>query len=137
MEGRTAGRRRAIDACRTDIPTCGPGERLGVVRERVEAAGQRVCIVVNDDGVVFGRLRGKAWEGDDAAPVEQVMALAPKTIRPDVFLHEIGPQMHEGRFATVILTSYGSHQGGRFLGLLHRDDVDRTLAENAADAASG
>ncbi len=57
LEGRTAGRRRVIDVARKDIPTCGPREPLGAVRDRVRAAGHDVCIVVNERGIVLGRLR--------------------------------------------------------------------------------
>ena len=62
LEGRTAGRRRVIDVARKDIPTCGPRERLGDVRGRVRAAGHDVCIVVNERGIVLGRLRRDCWE---------------------------------------------------------------------------
>ena len=34
--------------------------------------GRDQCIVVNDDGVVLGRLRGKAWENDANATVEDL-----------------------------------------------------------------
>ena len=67
LEGRTAGRRRAIDVARRDIPTCGPRERLGDVRDRVRAAGHDVCIVVNARGIVLGRLRRDCWEREAEA----------------------------------------------------------------------
>ncbi len=129
MEGRTAGRRRAIQIARKDIPTCRADERLGDVRDRVRAAGHDQCIVVNDDGVVLGRLRGKAWENDANATVEDVMQLGPATIRPDPFLHELIERLQRRKIGSILVTSYGSHEGGRLLGVLYREDVERVLAE--------
>ena len=129
MEGRTAGRRRAIQIARKDIPTCRADERLGDVRDRVQAAGHDQCIVVNDDGVVLGRLRGKAWENDANATVEDVMQLGPATIRPDPFLQELIERLQRRKIGSILVTSYGSHQGGRLIGVLFREDVERVLAE--------
>lgn len=129
MGGRTAGRRRAVQISRKDVPTCRPDERLGDVRQRVTAAGHDVCIVVDGQGVVLGRLRGKRWDGAPAAAVEEVMELGPSTIRPDVFLHDVIDRLHRQRLGSILVTSYGSHHGGRLLGVLYREDVERTLAE--------
>ena len=35
------------------------------------------------------------------------------------------------------MTSRGYHEGGRLLGALYREDVERVLAENAALASEG
>ncbi len=129
MEGSCAGRRRAVQVARKDVPTCRPNERLGDVRERVTASGQDQCVVVNDDGIVFGRLRRKAWERDPEAAVEDVMELGPVTIRPDVFLHDIVERLQRRRVGSVLVTDSGTEQGGRFLGLLSRSDIERTIEE--------
>ena len=129
MEGRTAGRRRAIQIARKDIPTCRADERLGDVRDRVQAAGHEQCVVVNDARVVLGRLRGKAWENDANATVGDVMQLGPATIRPDPFLQELIERLRRRKIGSILVTSYGSHEGGRLLGVLYREDVERVLAE--------
>ncbi len=130
MEGRTAGRRRAIQIARKDIPTCRADERLGGVRDRVQAAGHDQCVVVNDDRVVLGRLRGKVWENDANATVEDVMQLGPATIRPDPFLQELIERLQRRKIGSILVTSYGSHEGGRLLGVLYREDVERALAKS-------
>ena len=130
MDGRTAGRRRAIHVARRDVPTCHAGERLGDVHARVQEAGHGVCIVVDGDRVVLGRLRGRAWERDADATVEDVMQLGPPTIRPDVFLHDIVERLQRARAGSILVTSYGAHEGGRFLGVLYRVDAERVLEEN-------
>jgi len=129
MEGRTVGRRRAIHAARKDIPTCLPHERLSDVRERVLAAGHQICIVVNDDGVVLGRLRRKAWDSDPDLSVDDVMELSTPTSRPDPFLHEVVDRLR--KVGSLLITQYGSQEGaGRLLGVLFREDAERMLAEN-------
>ena len=133
MEGRTAGRRHAIQIARKDIPTCRAAERLGDVRDRVQAAGHDQCVVVNDDGVVLGRLRGKVWENDPNATVEDAMQLGPATIRPDPFLQELIERLQRRKIGSILVTSYGSHEGGRLLGVLFREDVERVLAENEGE----
>jgi hypothetical protein len=129
LEGRTADRRRAIDAARKDIPTCGPRDRLGDVRERVQAAAHEMCIVVNERGIVLGRLRRKTWEGDLDSKVEDVMELGPPTERPDPFLHEVIERLR--KIGSLLITWYGGEEdGGRLVGVLFREDVDRVLEEN-------
>jgi CBS domain-containing protein len=129
LEGRTAGRRRAIEVARKDIPTCRPRERLGEVRERVRAAGHEMCIVVNERGIVLGRLRRKQWEGDPDAVVEDVMELGPPTTRPDPFLSEVIDRLR--KVGSLLVTWYGSEEdGGRLVGVLFHEDVERVLEEN-------
>ncbi len=77
----------------TDIVTCRLSDTIGDVKDRLKAAGQRQCIVTSEDGVVLGRLRGRALEGDPDASVETVMESGPSTIRPAVSLGEFTKQM--------------------------------------------
>jgi CBS domain-containing protein len=129
LEGRTAGRRRVIDVARKDIPTCGPRERLGDVRDRVRAAGHDVCIVVNERGIVLGRLRRDCWEREPEAATEECMELGPPTTRPDLFLHEVLERLH--KVGSLLVTWYGGDpDGGRFVGVLHRADAQRMLEGN-------
>jgi hypothetical protein len=55
---------RAKDGVRRGIPTCRLTERLGDVRERVQAAGADGCVVLNVAGVVLSDLRGEAFDAD-------------------------------------------------------------------------
>jgi hypothetical protein len=96
LEGRTAGRRRAIEIARKDIPTCGPREPLGDVRERVQATGHEMCVVVDERGIVLGRLQRKAWEREPESAAEDGMQLGPPTTRPDHFLHEVIERFRKG-----------------------------------------
>src|SRR5437870_3610414 len=131
LEGRTAGRRRAIEVCRKDIPTCGPHEPLGEVRDRVRAGGYEMCVVVNERGIVLGRLQRKSWEKEPESLAEDCMQLGPPTTRPDHFLHEVIGRFRKGNLDRLLVTWYGRDEdGGRLVGVLFREDVERVLAEN-------
>jgi len=122
------GALRARDAVRTDIPTCRLSERVGDVAERVKSAGQRQCVVTSDDGVVLGRLRGGALEGDPAATAESVMESGPSTIRPDTSLEEFTEHMRAGKVGSVLVST----STGRLIGILYRKDAEEKL-EGSAD----
>src|SRR5579885_3909134 len=65
-EGTQANVPRAGQVTRAGVPTCHLGERVGDVRSQVQVAGWEMCLVVTDDNVVLGRLRGKALQDDPA-----------------------------------------------------------------------
>ena len=94
----------------------------------MRAADKNVCIVLNEEGIVLGRVRGKAFEGDPDTVVEQAMRSGPPTIRPDVFIHDVVPRMHNRRVGSYVVTT----ALGRFIGILYREDAERVLAEAAA-----
>ena len=126
LEGGTAGRRRAIEIARKDIPTCGPRDRLGDVRERVRAAGHEMCVVVNERGIVLGRLQRKELESDADSLVEDVMELGPPTTRPDHLLHEVIERLR--KVDSLLITWHASEEdGGRLVGVLFQEDVERAL----------
>ncbi len=128
-EGRLAAVLRAGHAVRRDVPTCQITERLGEVKERVQAAGEKVCIVTNEEGIVLGRLRGKAFNADPEASVESVMEAGPTTIRPDILLEEITEHLQERRVGSIVVTT----SVGRLIGILYRSDAERYL-EDASSA---
>src|SRR6266571_2057642 len=94
-EGTNAQRPRAGDVARKDVATCAPGEHLGDVRERVRASGWNVCVVLNEQRVVFGLLRAKELDADPARLIEEVMRPGPSTFRPHVGIAEMASHMVE------------------------------------------
>ena len=79
-EGPDAATPRAGDVADRDTPTCALHDRLGDVRPP-PAAGKTSCIVVNDQRVVLGRIRGESLDGDAEQTVEAVMEAGPTTVR--------------------------------------------------------
>ena len=114
---------RVRDAVRTDVATCRLQDTLGSVAERLSSAGQRQCVVTSEDGVVLGRIRGQALEGDPDVVVEAVMESGPSTIRPDVSLAEFTKQMRTKQVASVLVTA----STGQLIGVLYRKDAEEKL----------
>src|SRR5712691_12170159 len=59
-EGTKAQEPSGGDLVREDVPTCRLEDELKEVRQRVRDAGWDTCMVVNEHGIVLGRLGRKA-----------------------------------------------------------------------------
>ncbi len=125
VEGKLADYPRAGTVARTDIPTCRLTDRLGDLRDRTLDADQNVCIVVNDDRIVLGRLRRDALRGDPGATVESVMESGPTTTRTDEPLDAITERLQGARVGSIVVTT----SDGRLVGVLYRKDAERKLGE--------
>jgi CBS domain-containing protein len=100
-------------------------DRLGDVRDRLRAAGETSCIVVNDQRVILGRLRGEALDGDPEQTAEAVMEAGPTTVRPSVSLDTLIARMQERRTGSIIVST----ANGELVGVLRREDGERRLSE--------
>ena len=125
MAGEFAAIPKAGDVIRRDVPTCRLTDRVGGVYERCQALGWKVCLVVNEQKIVLGRLRREAWEADPDTPVEEVMENGPTTFRPDNFLEPLTKRMQEKKVGSVIITN----SDGVLLGLLYRKDAEERLSQ--------
>src|SRR5215216_1752364 len=105
-EGRLAGVIRAVDVARTDVPTCALADQVGEVRDRIQEAGWDQCLVVNEQRVVLGRLRGKRLEAPAETPVEQAMELGPTTFRPNTPIGEIADWVESQDLSSILLTTF-------------------------------
>jgi CBS domain-containing protein len=121
------------DLVRTDVPTCRPGDRLGDVRQRVQAAGWLVCVVVNEANVVLGLLAEDAWHTDPQATAEAAMACAPRTFRPHILLEKALKYMHKHNTDHVLVTT----GDGELLGLVQRADAEESGTRNQGIRESG
>jgi CBS domain-containing protein len=125
MEGELVSVPRAGDLARPDVPTCQLVDRVGDVRERVQASGWDHCVVMNDPRVVLGLLRDTALATEPRQPAEAVMEPGPTTIRPDVRVDEVVTYMQEHDLQTALITT----SDGRLAGLLRRGDAEHALHE--------
>ncbi len=114
---------RARDAVNTDTVACRLQDTIGHVKERMKSAGQHQCVVTSDEGVVLGRLRGRALDRDPDASVEAVMEAGPSTIRPDVSLAEFTEHMRAKNVGSVLVTT----STGQLIGILYRTDAEEKL----------
>lgn len=125
VEGTLSAYPRAGDVARKDVPTCRLDERLGDVKERVREAGWKVCVVVNEERVVFGLFRSKELEKDDELRVEQAMRPGPSTFRPHVLANEMAEYMNRHDLESSPITT----SDGRLVGILLREDAERAANE--------
>jgi CBS domain-containing protein len=122
-EGKLALVPRAGHVARRDAPTCYVTDRLSNAQARVQATGGTICIVVNSEGVVLGRLRKGAFDSDPTTIVEDIMESGPTTIRPDTLLESITKRMQERKVDGIVVTT----SDGRLIGVLYRKDAEHYL----------
>jgi CBS domain-containing protein len=124
-EGADAGTPRAGDVADRTAPTCTPHDRLGDVRDRLQATDWERCVVVNDRGVILGRVGGEALAGDAVLPVEAVMEAGPTTVRPSEPLEALIERMRKRKVESIIVST----ADGVLVGVLRRQDGERQLVE--------
>ena len=115
-EGKAAAVPHAGDLARRDAPTCGLTDRIGEVRDQVQAAGWNACVVVNHDRIVLGLLREQALAGDPQAAVEAVMEIGPSAFRPSALVTEVLDYLQRRNRDSAVITK----SNGRLVGLLQR-----------------
>jgi CBS domain-containing protein len=124
-EGPDATSPRAGDVADRDTPTCALHDRLGDVRDRLRAVGKPSCIVVNDQRVVLGRLRGALLDGDPEQAAETVMEAGPTTVRPSEPLDALIERMQKRKVESIVVST----ADGMLVGVLRREDGERRLSE--------
>jgi CBS domain-containing protein len=114
------------------VPTCRLDERVGDVAARVSAQGWDMCLVVNEHGILLGRLNRKELKADGDQRIEQVMRPGPSTYRPDVSAVEMRHVMtHKGIGALPVTTG-----DGRLVGVLCREALEDVADEVETEEAS-
>lgn len=120
-EGEKASELRAIDLARTDVVTCALTDRAGDVRIRVAASPYGFAFVVSDGGVLLGRLRRAALEGDAGLAAEQVMEAGPSTVRADTPPAELAERLARRDLTSAVITD----PEGRLMGIVRRADLEQ------------
>lgn len=110
-EGTASTAGRVLHAVDRDVPTCAPADRLDGVRARFP--GAEVCVVVNDQRVVLGRLRFDRL-GATGGTAEDVMQPGPATIRTHEDLDATLDRMAKRRVTGLLVTT----PDGELLGLI-------------------
>ncbi len=128
-DGTEAAQPRAGAIARRETPTCRWPDRLGEAQDRAQDADRNVCIIVDDDGVVLGRLRGSNLQGDPELPVASVMEEGPTTVRADLGLQEATDRMRLRRVGSMLVTT----PEGRLIGILYREDAEEALGLQPSD----
>lgn len=122
-EGTGSGKLRAHHAVTRAVPTCSLDAPVSEAAEVAQSSGQAVCLVVDADRVVLGRLRGDALRADSDERVERVMEEGPTTTRADDDLPSLVARMRKRNVGQMIVTN----ADGQLIGVLFRSDGERLL----------
>jgi predicted transcriptional regulator len=116
MEGQVAHQVFIGKLARRDAPSCRLEDRVGEVRERVEASGWDQAVVLDARGVLLGWLDQDALRSDPTSEVAKVMLEGPTTFRPNEAVDKTASWMDVRGIDSVLVTS----SDGTFLGVLRR-----------------
>jgi len=137
LEGREGSETRAGAHVRTDAPNCRPEDRLLDICARLEETGWDTCFVLDERGVVLGRIGRRAIRGSADVSTEEAMTPGPSTVRPSARLEAMVERMRRQKLRTLPVTT----SDGRLVGLLRLADAEEALRKASAasrepDAAS-
>jgi CBS domain-containing protein len=127
-EGPGSATPRPGGLARRRIATCRPDETVAVARARVRSSEWNRCVVLNDEHVVLGLLHEDALTRADQITAEAAMRIGPTTIRAHEDIPALLRRMHARQVASIVVTD----PDGRLLGVLLRQDADRTLPNQTA-----
>jgi predicted transcriptional regulator len=108
--------------------TCRPDTPAGRVRAELQGGRDSICAVINEHSIVLGRVRWKDLPDADDVPVERFMQLGPATVQPREELSALVQRMGRAGVKTILVTT----EKGVLLGVAHRDDGERLVAERAS-----
>jgi Mg/Co/Ni transporter MgtE len=117
-EGALASEPRAGSLARRDAPTCRLDAAMHEAREA--ATGWHNCYVVNEHGILMGRLGSRAL-ADANGRIEDAMTEGPSTIRPNAPAAKVLERMRARDVSALPVTT----SDGRFIGAVVRDDLER------------
>ena len=123
LEGQRHSGTRVGAHLHTEVPTCTLEESFRDVCERVRAAGEDTCFVINEQRIVLGRLGRAALGRDGDVTIEEMMAAGPSTVHPSLDLTAAVERMRKQNLTNLPVT----RSDGVLLGLIRRDDAERAL----------
>jgi CBS-domain-containing membrane protein len=119
LHGEKAGEPRVIDLARTDVVTCELQDTVAAVHDRVTQTSYGFAFVLGPRGVLLGRLRKAALEGNPDITAQDVMEPGPSTTRPDTPPDKLLAKLQDADVTTAVLTD----PEGRLLGIVRRSDL--------------
>ena len=122
MEGTGPFRSVAGQVLTSVAATCGPDALAGQIRPLLGA--NPFCVVVNEHGIVLGRVRPKDLPAEDDARVAEFMQLGPATVQRREELSGLVERMRKKGVRYILVTT----PKGELLGYLDREDAERRLA---------
>ena len=104
-EGSASSRPRLTDVMDRSPATCAPSEPVAEILARIGPPSDQECVVVNEAGVVQGRLRLDRVDPADIRPAAEVMEPGPTTVRADDDPVETVERMRERGVTSLIVST--------------------------------
>lgn len=101
--------RRAIEAADPTPSTCAPEVSMATAAHLAADTGSRSVIVVNDGGIVLGRVREREFAKNAGVVVEDVMEPGPATVRAHEPLVPLVERMRSRRVSEIVVTTPEGH----------------------------
>ncbi len=102
------------------MPTCARDERLGDVQARVRDADWDTCVVLDEDGVVLGRIGRRALASAADVSTEEAMTPGPSTVRPSIGTDALRERIESRNLTSYLVTT----SDGRLVGLVRLEDLE-------------
>lgn len=123
VEGEEAYSPRAKDVARQDVATCRLSDAVAQIRQRLQDAGEDVCVVVNEERVVLGLLTADQLDGHPQQTAAEVMSGAPRTYRLSASPEKALDYMRRNQVDNVLVTTSDAH----LFGVLKREDLEANI----------
>ena len=118
-EGEKADEQRAADLLRDDFVRCRLEDRIDRVKSELETSPYGFALVVDENDVLLGRLRGSALHGEGTTPAEEVMEAGPSTIRADTSVEKLRERLVGRGLNFAVVTT----PDGVLMGIVCRADL--------------
>ena len=106
----------------TDVPTCILEQGLAEAHDQMERAGTSYCVVLNDQGIILGRVRRRDLS-PEAISIRQAMQPGPATVRPEEELKPLVERMHKAGVTNILVAT----ARGKLIGVVDRDRAETAL----------
>ena len=114
-------------ATKDGVHTCVLGSTVKDSAMAMEIRGETLCLVINDEGIVLGRLRKKHLDPDSDELVETVMETGPTTVRPTDPAKALLERMEKRNVSAIVITT----KKGRLMGIARSEDLRRLVEESS------
>ena len=113
-------------ATRDRLHACVLGSLVEDSARAMQESGDTFCLVLNEAGIVMGRLRQKDREMVRGKLVEDVMETGPTTVRPTEPAEALLERMERRNVPAVVVTT----KRGELVGIARRGDLRRLIEES-------
>lgn len=108
---------------RRDVTTCHLGDPVEGILERMGREAYAACFVLNDEGVLLGRIYRSDLRAGRGPTAADAMRPGPSTYRPDMTAGDMLARMREHNLHTAPVTT----SDGKLVGLVRRGDLARAV----------